>query len=321
MHVTRTLIVGLVAGLLCASAAPVAAQKTVVLAPLATLGTEAKSKDTKAIEDSLVAGLEASGFKVQAGSDVLRAIKKAKKPALRTCDGNVACLVELGKLVSTDYVVFGEVGGLGDVQIVYLKAVDTSSGKELSSTTLEVGGSKQLAAESIAAGFRLLAPGRYVGRLVLKVDTDDAVIYVDGEKVAKSPSAPIDLSVGTHAVRVTHPEYRDFVRFVDLDFDANSDVEVNLQRFPIVSSAMVGHGAGNGTSAPIDGGVIDGGVEPTPWYRTWWATASFAAGIVITSAIIVAIIADGIDADREKIVGDGRPSDGAGAPAIPLFSW
>lgn len=297
------------------------ADKSVVLAPLATLGAEAKSKDTKSIAKSLVAGLEAPGFEVTSGKPVLSAIKKARKPKLRTCDGNAKCLADLGKLMGADYVVFGEIGGLGDVRVVYLKVVETKSKKELRSTTLEVGGAKELAAEARAAGFRLLVPDRYTGKLVLKVDVDKAAIFVDGEKVAKSPAGPVELTVGTHAVRVTHPEFRDFVRFVDIDFDADSTVEVNLHHFPIVSSDMVGQG-GTGDPSATDGPIIDGGVEPTPWYRTWWATAAFAGGIVITSAIIAGIIADGIDADREKTVGDGaRMDDNAGSPGIGLFSW
>jgi hypothetical protein len=316
----RAVLVAIVALGLCAPSDALA-DDTVVLAPLATLGAEAKSKETRSIEKSLVAGLEAPGFSVKSGKPVLKAIKKARKAKLRTCDGDAKCLAELGKLMNVDYVVFGEIGGLGDVRVIYLKVVDTKTKKELRSTTLEVGGAKALAAEAKAAGFRLLVPDRYNGNLVLKVDTDKAAIYVDGEKVAKSPTGPIEMSVGTHAIRVNHPEFRDFVRFVDIGFDADTTVEVNLHQFPIVSSDMIGSG-GTGTPDTVGGGIIDGGIQPTPWYRTWWATAAFAGGIVITSAIIVGLIADGIDADREKTVGDGRPMDDSqSAPGIPLISW
>ena len=218
---------------------------------------------------------EYPGFQLVAGNRVARAIDK--KPTLRTCDGDPSCLAELGRDVGARYVVYGEVGGLGDVEIVYLKVIDVAGARELRSTTVELGGAKSRN-RARAAAVLLLAPERYLGRLAVSVDIAGASIYVDGTRVARSPSKALSLSVGTHALRVTHPEFRDFVRFVDIAFDAETAVPVELQKFPIVTSDITRDGQIAGPS-----NIIYRGVEPTPWYRRWYTVAGFGTVVLVTS--------------------------------------
>ena len=67
-------------------------------------------------------------------------------------------------------------------------------------------------------------------RLLKNVPLGLSIFFCDrDEVVGKSPLAPQTLSVGTHALRVTHPEYRDFVRFVDVEFDTPAAVKVDHQ--------------------------------------------------------------------------------------------
>lgn len=274
----------------------------VVLAPLGTLGAEAKSSKTRRIQGTIAAGLRGvPGFGLVADKEVRRAIKRANKPELRVCDGKADCLTELGKLLNARYVVYGEIGGLGAVQVVYLKIIDVAKTRELRSTTLEVGGKSDVAREARASAYRLLAPRQYKGRLVVSVDTKGASIYVDGKHMAKSPAKAISLSVGTHALRVTHPEYRDFVRFVEIAFDADATVDVKLTRFPIIRSKMKQRPGGGG----VVGGerVIYRGMERTPWYKRWYTVAGAGAVIFVGSAIVTGLIADGIAHDREKTIG------------------
>jgi hypothetical protein len=300
-----TTIATLLAALTTTSAAgaDVAKKQTIVLAPLATLGSETRSKTTAKIRAPLLSGLASvPGVVMVSDRAVEKQLRKSKRARLRTCDGDAVCLAELGQLLAADAVVYGELGGLGDAQIVYLKVVDTAAAKEVRSTSLELGAIAPTEAKSRsrAAAFRLLAPEAYVGRLIIATDTEAASIYVDGTLVGKSPSRPISLPVGTHALRVTHNEFRDFVRFVNIEFDTDYPVSANLARYKVVSSdikLLPGDKTG-------DGGVIYRGTEPTPWYRKWHVVAGFSAATLLTSALVIGIIANGIDADRETTVGD-----------------
>jgi hypothetical protein len=276
----------------------------VVLAPLGTLGSEAKVAKNRSIQRTIATGIRAvPGMNLVADKTVRRAIKRAKKPELRVCDGEAKCLAELGKLLNARYVVYGEIGGLGKVRVVYLKIVDVARARELRSTTLELGGAQSAKTAARASAYRLLAPKSYKGRLAVTVDVAGASIYVDGNHVAKSPAKAIHLSVGTHALRVTHPEYRDFVRFVDIAFDTSAPVDVKLTRFPIIRSNINEEPGKGGT---LVGGrrVVYRGVERTPWYKRWYTVAGAGAVIFVGSALVVGILADGISHDREKVVGE-----------------
>ncbi len=297
-------VAAVAAGLvMIAAAAPVAhAQKrTVAVAPLAALGAEDTSAAAKKLQAEIEKALaKVDGVAVVDSGAVLAAIKKAKRPELRVCEGDHGCLAELGKLVGAKLVVAGEAGGLGDISVVYLELIDAGAAKEVRSTTLEVGDTAEGGA--VGAAYRLLAPDRYNGTLTLKIDAAGATVYVDGKQVGKAKGtdvgdvAPITLSVGTHALRVTHPEYRDFVRFVDVGFGADTPIDVPLQQFPIVSKELTGTGDGK----PLDGVTyVD---RPAPWYRKWWAIAGFAGAALLVTGVTAGIIADGTDADTVRPV-------------------
>ena len=273
-----------------------APQRTVVVAPLSTLGSESTSAPVRRLATELEGALgQAPGVKVIGTAAALDAIKQAKKPGLRACDGDAACLAELGKLVGADWVVYGEVGGLGDVQVVYLELIDVATARELRATTLQATSGEDPDGGARGAAIRLVAPDRFVGSLDVDVDVPGAAIYVDGKRLARSPSPPLTLAVGAHALRVTHPEFRDFVRFVDVPYDRAVNVPVALQQFPVVERDIESRG---GTLPPAP----DAPVAATPWYRTWWAIAGFGAIAVTGAAITVGLIVDGTSAEQERPV-------------------
>ncbi len=289
---------------LLVGAAPAAAQPrpggarhTMVLAPLATLGSESKAADVRSAQRLVARGLSSlASVELVDGNTMLEAIRRARRPELRACDGDLACLVSLGQLLAADYAVFGEVGGLGSAQVIYLKLVDVKAAREVRSTVLELDGTRAADVEARAAATRLFAPARYVGELVLASNVKGASVYVDGDLVARTPARAVSLPVGSHALRVTHPEFRDFVRFVEIGFAGREQVDVQLVPYGAVSGDIrrTGHDdlAGGGP----------GGVAPTPWYRRWYTVAGGAAVLLVTSAIIVGLAADGIDFDREREV-------------------
>ena len=292
VHVKRAAVVLAIVG----AAAPAAAEpKTIVVAPLSALGTEDTSEGARQIQADLEKAVgEVDGATVITSKQALAAIKKAKRPELRVCENDAACLSELGKLVKADLVVAGEAGGLGEVTVVYLELVDVAKAKEVRSTTLET--DDAAGGGALGAAYRLLAPDQYTGTISLAVDARGATIFIDGKKVGKSPSPAIPLGVGTHALRVTHPDYRDFVRFADVSFHGDTAIEVKLQEFPVISTQVEGPDAD-----PISNVTyVD---HPTPWYREWWSVAAFSGIVLIAAAATAGIIADGVDADTVRPVG------------------
>jgi len=279
--------------------APAPKPTVIALAPLSTLGSEDTSAAAKKLEAEIARELGAvAGVKVLAGAEITTAIKQAKKPMLRACDGEPTCLAELGALVGASHVVFGEVGGLGEVQVVYVVLVDVAGKKELRRAQVALGDPEQGGVRGGAV--RLLDPDRYVGRLAVATPVAGAAIYVDGKRVGVTPAAgaapPASLAVGAHALRVTHPEHRDFVRFVDITFDRETKVDVELVPYASVERQVAA------TGGPVTGGGARYVDTPPPWYRRWWAVAGFGAA-VLTGAIVIGVAtAGGVDSDAEGTV-------------------
>jgi hypothetical protein len=276
---------------------PAAPVTSIAITPLSTLGSEDTSAAAKKLEAELARELSAaSGAKITGSADVIEAIRKAKKPILRACDGDASCLADVGKLVSTSHVVFGEVGGLGDVQVVYLILVDTTSGKEVRRTQVSLAAAAAEQGGMKGGAIRLLDPEKFAGRLAITTPVKDAVIYVDGRRVGKTPTPAFPLAVGPHALRVTHPEHRDYVRFVDVAFDRDTAVPVELVPYDAIDTELGTTGPGTPKSNVT---YVD---VPPPWYRRPWAIGAFAA-LALTGAVIVGVAtADGVPFDASGTV-------------------
>lgn len=272
-----------------------AADRVVALAPLSTLGTEDTSASTKQLTAQIEVALGAlRGTKVITTAAVVDAIKRAKKPQLKLCEREAACLAELGKLVGASIVIDGEVGGLGDSKIVYLGATDVATGKELRSTTLQVG-AKDAGGGPNGAAVRLLEPDRYRGTLRFVIDAKGATVFVNGTKVGLSATGDIALPVGTQAIRVTHPEYRDFVKFIDVDYGKTTDVTVGMTEYPIIQHDLQGK--------PISTDRITY-LNP-PWYRRPVAVGVGATILTVVTAIIVANLVHSVPDGECRKVGGG----------------
>jgi TolB-like protein len=283
--------------LLASLSGAAAAAPRVAIAPLATLGAESRGTRTRAISERLREGVASlAEFEVVAGKELAAAIAAAKRPELRACDGDPDCLAALGEVVGARYVVYGELGGLGAAEVLAVKVVDVSARRELRSTTAAFTGEAADRDEARAAAVRLLAPDRYTGTMAIAVDVAGAAIYVDGTEVAHSPSPPIRAEVGNHALRVTHPEYRDYVRFVDVPFDGEIRLDVPLLAYPIIDREVEARGA-----VRVAGPTSH---EPraTPWYRRWYTVAGASAAVFIVSALVTGATTGGIDADATHTV-------------------
>jgi hypothetical protein len=278
-----------------ATAATARAERVVAIAPLSTLGAE----DTSAATRKLTAQIEAAvaalpGTTVVRAAQVADAIKKARKPQLRACEADAGCLAELASLVGAQIVISGEVGGLGASQVVYLAA--SQNGKELRSTTLAVGGAygdgSDPSGGPSGAAVRLLDPESYRGTLRFALDVTGATIYVNGSKVTPARGGEVALPVGAQAVRVTHPEYHDFVRFIDVEFGKTLDVPVGMQQYPIVRHDLAGK--------PLELDRIEY-LDPPLW-RRWYVVGPAAIGLAVVTAVIVGYAAHNFpDGDCRKV--------------------
>ncbi len=260
--------------------------RVIAVAPLATMGSEdtsATARATAAALENALAALPAA--RVLSAAQVAASVKRAKRPALATCDGELTCIVELGQLTGAHVVVTGQSGGLGEARVIYLRAVDVASTKELGSTTWTTAAGDS----APAAVARLLAPATYSGLLGLTSSVPNATVYVNGKRLGISSAAPFRLPVGTHALRVTHPEYRDFVRFIDITYDTTVEVPVTLQPLPVVQRDLALRGGSSSSSAAPD--------SSRPWYGRWWVVAGGAVALAVIAGSITYATSDDFDPD------------------------
>lgn len=281
-----------------ATPAPAAATGTrVAIAPLAGLveGGAAIAPLQALVVDGLTG---VPGFALIADKELKAALKKSGRKELEACGGDPHCLSELGKLVNATTIVAGEVGELGEGQVAYLKAYDVASEKEIGSTTAvfpaDDAGRKT---EAKAAAYRLLAPQKYVGTLKLAIDANGAVVYVDGKRMKPDAGGAIGLAVGTHALRVTHEQYKDFVRFVDVKFDQTTSLDVPLTAFPVITDAM--HQKAHGPRKV----QYVGPIAPLPWYRKWYTVAGGGVVALVATAVIISLTTSPIGSDKTVTVG------------------
>ncbi len=273
MLIRRVAGIALALAVMIVSLRTARADRVVAVAPLSTFGNEDKSAATKKLLADVEAAIGAlPGTKIVTAAQVADAIKKANKPLLKTCEGDAACVAEIGKLVGAQIVVTGEVGGLGDAKVFYLGATDVATAKELRSTTLGVGAA-DTAGGAAGAAVRLLDPDRYTANVKFSVDVTGATVYVNGSKTALGAGGVISLPVGTQAVRVTQPEYHDFVRFVDVVYGKTTEVAVGMQQYPIVEHDV--HARPTNTDKVTY-------VDPPIWRRWYvWGAAALVTAIVI----------------------------------------
>ena len=268
------------------------ADRVIAVAPMSSLGAEDKSPATKAVITQIEQAIAAlPGTKMVRAEQVSAAIKKANKPQLKACEGEAGCIAEVGKLVGAQIVITGEVGGLGASQVIYLSATEVASGHELRSTTLSVGAKDDSAASAVV---RLLDPEQYKGTLRFAIDVTGATIFVNGSKVSLGPHGEVALPVGRQAIRVTHPQYHDFVRFEDVVYGTTTDVQVGMQQYPIVEQDIKGK--------PVNLDKVQY-IDPPLW-RRWYVAGFGIAALAIGTGILVGALAhDFPSADQCRKVG------------------
>ena len=268
-----------VLAVLAAPASLAFGERVVAIAPLSSAGGEDKSAATKQLTKAIEQAFVSLGdIKVIDAAQTGAAADKARKPQLRLCEDDAGCLTDLGKLVGANFVISGDVGGLGDSRVVYLSATEVATGKLVRTTTLQVG-AKTGADPSAALGaaVRLLDPDKYKGTVHLVADVPNTKVFVNGSQVTPNAKGELALPVGTQAIRVTNPEYHDFVRFVDVTFGKTTDVQVGMQQYPIIEKDVRG--------APTSRDKIVY-IDPPLWRRPY-VTGPVIIVLAVATAMII----------------------------------
>jgi hypothetical protein len=213
-------------------------------------------------------------------------------PRLSTIDQPIARAQALAREVGATRALVIDAARLGDGQVVYLQGVDPKAGS-IGSTTASLSGAHPPTPEDLTAlrgaVVRILDPEHYVGRILVKLDVKGAEVQIDGRPVTADLSRPIEVGVGTHALRVTHPAYHDFLRFIEVPYGALLTLDVPLAAYPLTEGEMAERQRRH--QGPVRKIHV-------PWYRSWWALS--LAGVVLTgvTAGIVIGARPGVSSDR-----------------------
>jgi len=204
------------------------------------------------------------------------------------CEGELSCVVKFGELLGAPLVVAGDLSGLGKGFVLFLRLVDPKAGKVLRKVSVVYGGRKRQAVLLREAAYRLLAPQKFRGTLKLAVDVAGAAVYLNGKPMGKSPVKETGVQAGTHALRITHPEYHDYMRFVDVAFEKTTEIKISLKQYPIISEEMKQKARKHGGPVVVQPGqqVL---YRPLPWYKRWWFITSVGVTVLAAALTTVAL--------------------------------
>ncbi len=280
----RTIVVAALLGLLVAEGSAHASTPVVAFAPFRAIGID--SKNVKRIRR----WLRAATASLPATIRLRHSRKLARKLARIPACVDASCVAGVAKKLGIARIVMGHVGSISGAFVVYLQLLD-DKGKVLRRVNSLLDPAKHLRRDARVLLFRLLAPKRYTGSLAINVDVAGAWIYLDGHRVGRGPKLQLPkVSVGKHAIRITQPAYRDFVRFVRVAFQTKTHVKASLGKLAIQSTRMHLAGAKPLTDAEL------------PWYRRWWVVSTFGAVILAAATTTILLIPKTVERDRQATV-------------------
>lgn len=200
-----------------------------------------------------------------------REIERAVTVDQRDCTGEEKCLGAIGKRLGVDVVITGTVGSLGDAYVLNIKAVETSTAKQLTRIQSDpLRGSPDELIESVrVAAYRLLAPDQLHGSIQIQTDLVGAEVQLDGKTVGKTPLPQLGViarqPLGKHRLRVQAAGYSPF----------DEDVEVRFQKVSQVVVRLLP------ADRPVGTGKIETVVRRPIYSRTWFIVAAGAAALIV----------------------------------------
>lgn len=285
-----------------AAPAPAAGPATHALKPLESIGITKVRVDRADIRlVNLLAQIP--GIRMVLPRTVKKLLGSRKGSRIAACGAELECAVDFGKALNVKHVVAGDMTQLGKGYVLSLKLVDVPTAKVVRRTTVVVRGSKlEQQQRLVEAAYRLLAPRLHTGKVQVAVDVKGAKIYLDGHLVATSPAPALTTSVGAHNLRVTHPAYHDYLRFLDIEFRKTVQLSVNLRAYPIISAKV---GAKDVKGRPSPGAQVT--YRPLPWYRRWYVVTAVSVGaLLLAGAVTTTAVAlsnrRGLDWDLSTVI-------------------
>ena len=153
------------------------------------------------------------GFNVVPPIDIQMAMRDPRNEAVAACGGGPDCAVQLGRLVGADMVVFGTISTIGEAFSLNLRVMEVKRGREKAREKSRISGHRDLLIPEVRiATYKLLAPDRIRGSLLVEIDIEGVEIEIDGEKVGTTPlTEPIEnLTPGRHVVVLKRPGFSEF---------------------------------------------------------------------------------------------------------------
>jgi hypothetical protein len=153
------------------------------------------------------------GFQVISPTDLQIALSDPKNKAVQSCGGGPDCAAQAGRLVGADLVVFGSITALGQAFSMNVRSLATKDGKEKARQQATLSGSRDLLIpETRLTAYRLIAPDKIRGWLIVEIDVAGVDVEVDGKPVGQTPlPKPVEnLQPGDHVVVFKRPGYKPF---------------------------------------------------------------------------------------------------------------
>ncbi len=145
--------------------------------------------------------------------EVQMALQDPRHKAIAECGGGPECAVKVGRLVKADLVVFGTISTIGEAFSLNLRVMETRTGKETARQQSRISGNRDLLIPEVRlAAYKLVAPERIRGSLLIDIDVAGVEVEIDGKKIGVTPlSKPVeDLLPGPHVVVLKRPGFSEF---------------------------------------------------------------------------------------------------------------
>ena len=251
-----------------------AAEELVMVAPLVPLGVD--RREAAKVERWIAASTaELARPRLLSGKRVHARLRAAGAGCLQ----EPSCLARAARTLSATQVLSGEVGSAGRAHVLYLRLRAAADGSLLRAESAVLDPKKGVRGPLLALLTKLLDPRRYVGELAVASNVASSWVYLDGRRVGRGRTLVLkQVGAGTHALRLTHPEHQDFVRFVSVPFRARARIMATMVPLKVARHQMKFVAGEPLTSAEL------------PWYRRWWAVAAFGAVIFAAATTTAALL-------------------------------
>ena len=142
-----------------------------------------------------------------------------KNKDIRDCGGGPKCAWRTGKAVGAHLVVFGTISSMGDNYALNLRLFNIKLGKEARRDKTTISGNRNLLIPELRlAAFRLVAPRKILGSLLVTIDLDGVKILLDKKEVGITPlkEAIPNLKPGKHVLTLQSEGYDTLKQTVEI---------------------------------------------------------------------------------------------------------